>query len=223
MESAKAELNRILNRPSLSPIGLPHDLEYKEFKISIDSLQKAALERRPILSSFQNMIEMNKSALALSKKQYYPDFSTGFSYGQTMVGRDRWSLIVGLNIPLWYKKKQAYGVIEAENNLQSSMADYEATKNLVLFEVCDSYLKASSSFKKLELYKNGIIPQAEQSFKSAVAGYKTGLVDFLTLLDNWRTLLRFWLDYYSLLSQYQQDLSDLEFAVGGTLSETSGE
>ena len=223
MESAKAELNRILNRPSMSPIGLPHDLEYKEFKISIDSLQKAALERRPILSSFQNMIEMNESALALSKKQYYPDFSTGFSYGQTMEGRDRWSLIVGLNIPLWYKKKQAYGVIEAENNLQSSMADYEATKNLVLFEVRDSFLKISSSFKKLELYKNGIIPQAEQSFKSAIAGYKTGLIDFLTLLDNWKTLLRFWLEYYSLLSQYQQDLSDLEFAVGGTLSETSGE
>ncbi|MEW5807088.1 MAG: TolC family protein [Acidobacteriota bacterium] len=223
MESARAELNRLLNRPSLAPIGMPRNFEYKELKISIDSLQKAALERRPILTSLQNMIEMNKLALALSKKQYYPDFSTGFSYGQTNMGRDRWSLMVGLNIPLWYRKKQAYGVIEAENNLKSSMADYEAARNLVLFEVRDSYLRVSSSFKKLELYKDGIIPQAEQSFKSAIAGYKTNLIDFLTLLDNWRTLLRFWLDYHSLLAQYQQDLSDLEFAVGGTLSEISGE
>ena len=48
----------------------------------------------------------------------------------------------------------------------------------------------------MELYKTGIIPQAEQSLESATIGYRVNKVDFLTLLDSRMTLFNYEREFY---------------------------
>ena len=64
-----------------------------------------------------------------------------------------------------------------------------------------------------------ILPQASQSLKSAIAGYQTDKVDFLTLLNNQINLFNFEKDYYRVLSDYFIGISRLEAATGVELSQ----
>ena len=66
----------------------------------------------------------------------------------------------------------------------------------------------------IELYENGIIPQAAQSLESSVAAYQVGVIDFLTLIDSQVTLCNAELQVASAQAQYQMNMAELEAVVG---------
>jgi outer membrane protein TolC len=69
----------------------------------------------------------------------------------------------------------------------------------------------------LELYREGILSQSELSFRSALAAYQTGSVEFVTLLEAQRALREARMGYYKTLVAAAQNLADLERAVGSEL------
>jgi outer membrane protein TolC len=71
--------------------------------------------------------------------------------------------------------------------------------------------------KLISLIKTGIIPQAKQSLESALAAYSVDKIDFLTLIDNQVTLLKWEIKYHRQLTDYEQNLSALEHVVGQPL------
>ncbi|MDD2582898.1 MAG: TolC family protein, partial [Desulfuromonadaceae bacterium] len=68
--------------------------------------------------------------------------------------------------------------------------------------------------KLVELYKGGIIPQAEQSLESAVISYRVNKVDFLTLLDGRVNLFNYEKELYESQAEYMIKLAQLEATVG---------
>jgi outer membrane protein, heavy metal efflux system len=66
----------------------------------------------------------------------------------------------------------------------------------------------------VELYKGGIIPQAEQSLESAVISYRVNKVDFLTLLDGRLNLFNYERELYESQAEYMMKLAQLEAVVG---------
>jgi outer membrane protein TolC len=77
--------------------------------------------------------------------------------------------------------------------------------------------KEVKSRNLINLIKTGIIPQARQSLESALAGYSVDKVDFLTLIDNQVTLLKWEIKYHRQLTDYEQNLAALEHVVGQPL------
>ncbi len=77
--------------------------------------------------------------------------------------------------------------------------------------------KQARETELIELYENGIIPQATQSLNSAIAGYQVGSVDFLMLLDSQVTLCNAELQVSTARVEYQKNLAELEAVVGGKL------
>ena len=71
--------------------------------------------------------------------------------------------------------------------------------------------------KSISIYRDGLLPQTEQSFQAAVAAYQTGSVNFMTLLDAQRTIRDVRMGYYKALVDYEQSRADLERAVGKEL------
>jgi len=88
-----------------------------------------------------------------------------------------------------------------------------------LFEVKDNHYKLITAQETIDLYENALMPQAEQSLKSAEAGYVAGKVSFLDLLDAQRVLLKIHFGYWRAIADYAHRLADLERAVGMDLSE----
>jgi outer membrane protein TolC len=217
-ETARARINTLLNRLPQSPLPDPGDLSMTRFDFTLEALQKTALKSGLPLKAMQHVIESNEAAVAFSKKQYYPDFNFALTYKQREEGRsfrgDDWlSAFVTVNIPLYYKKKQDFGVVEAEANLARAQSRYVEVKNQLLFDIKDAYVEVKKGEELVALFEEGFLPQARQSLDSAISGYRVDKVDFLTLVDNQLTLLKFELGYYRTLTDYEKKLAELEAIV----------
>ena len=218
-ETIKAELNSLLNRLPQSPLPDPPEIEITPASLSLEKLQEIALDKSPRLKRLAQMIEKNKVAYSLAKKDYYPDFDVAVSYGQRNDSRlvdraDMVSASVSIPLPLWYKNKQDKKVEETHCSVNVAQAEHVAAKNEIFYRIKDLTAKEEKQKALIDLYRTGIIPQARQSLDSAIAGYRVNKVDFLTLLDNRMTLYNYEVFYHQTLADYEKNLAELEEVTG---------
>ncbi|MPN55718.1 hypothetical protein SDC9_203402 [bioreactor metagenome] len=81
--------------------------------------------------------------------------------------------------------------------------------------------EAQAAWRQIDLYKNTVIPQAEQTYQAGVVSYTNGKVDFMAVLDSLNALRNAKLDYYKARVDYEKAAANLEKAVGRPLF-TSG-
>ena len=213
-ESTIAWINALLDRPPDTALGKPRDLEKHAFDLTIKELETLALKNRPELKGFDHAIKMNEADLKLSKKDYYyTDFEPMVEYMQEDGTSDTWASAITTNIPwLWTKNRSK--VKESEENLHAAKSDYRFIFDKTLFEVKDYLVKIRSTESTVNLYKTRVIPDARQSLESARIGYESDRVDFLALIDSERLLLDSTLLYYRALTDFEQNLANLEKAIG---------
>jgi outer membrane protein TolC len=111
----------------------------------------------------------------------------------------------------------------AESTSETNMATEELNglKNNISYTINDTLSQLDRRKKLIELYKGGIIPQAEQSLESAVISYRVSKVDFLTLLDGRMSLFNYERELYESQAEYMMKLAQLEAAVGTDLVSSS--
>jgi outer membrane protein TolC len=130
---------------------------------------------------------------------------------------DFFSFLVGVNIPIWFKSKQNKGVSEAYYWVAQAKSQYESVKNDIYFNLRDMIARITKGKELIELYKDSIIPQADQSLNADMAAYQVGKIDFLTLLSSQITLFKYEIQYRRVMSDYEKDLAGLEEVVGKRL------
>ena len=213
-EIVETKIKRILNRPLDSPLGEPEEITKSELTTTLAEITDATSEHAPLLKSSSEIVDSREESLKLAKKQYLPDFILGATYFNRDWGNgdldDIWQVSLGLRVPLYYWRKEKFGVREASLDVSQARENYESTKNNLLFQVKDNYITATTAEKLVELYQTGIIPQSTLSLESAISGYQVGNIDFLTLLNNLITLFNFELEYYQQLTEYQKALARIE-------------
>ncbi len=213
--SQEALLNSLLNRAPAAPMGKPAELEKSELNSDLEQLNRLARENAPRLKGRQEMVDSNAFALNLARKEYLPDFGVSFQYEKTgSLFPDYYMATAEVKVPLYFWRKQRLGVEEAATRLVQSRHEHQMTWQELSFGIKDRFLVAKTAERLLALYEQGIIPQAATSLESAMAGYETGKVDFLTLINNLTVLLNFEMDYYKELSDQKKALAQLEELVG---------
>ena len=110
---------------------------------------------------------------------------------------------------------QVVAVRSAEAGAVASARNYDAMKDATLEEVTDLFARTNSHQQMLTLFEEDILPKARQTLQVSSQAYNVGEVDFLQLIDNWRQLLRYEVNYRRLEANLRQSLADLEQAVGG--------
>ena len=219
-ETLVFQLNKLLNRNISTPIEDLAEVKKSNLAFTLDEVKAMALENRPLLKSWNFMIEKSKSTERLAKKEYLPDFSLGMAYTQRnnlktgMIMHDFFSAEISLDIPLYFFKKQSKNIQEKQLMVESTEEKYIAVKNDILFQIENTFSELEKNNNLVDLYETGIIPQASQSLNSAMSGYQVDKVDFLTLLNNQMTLLNYEMEYYRVLGDYEISLAELEVAVG---------
>ncbi len=219
-EILESKIRSILNRSPDSSLGTPEKLHKSEFKLTLDDLFKLVKTQSPMLRTKENLVERNYQSLKLAKREYFPDFVVElawFNRGEfTNDGAfaDEWMARVGFIVPLYFWRKERFGVEEAMSQLQEMKEEYNTTNQNLSFEVKEKYITAKTSEKLLDLYSKGIIPQSTLSLESAISGYQVGDVDFLTLIDSSVAVFNFELEYYRQLAEYKKALARLEEITG---------
>jgi len=224
-EIIEARIIKILNRPLESPLGTPQELTKPDISATLEEITEAASLYSPELKSSQELVDSREEALKLANKEYLPDFILGATYFNRSGGGgnldDLWEVSLGLRVPLYFWRKEKFGVAEAAFDISEARENYEAARNNVLFIVKDNFISARTAENLTDLYKEGIIPQSTLSLESAISAYQVGEVDFLTLLNNLITLFNFELEYYEQLTVLNISLAKIEEVAGLDLTQIS--
>lgn len=216
--TAQVRLNTLLFRDPERPLPAPAPFEKATFAYTLDELYQKAKQNDTGLQREQRMIERNQYAVNLARKEYYPDFSVGYMYQNRPRIPEMHGFTFSLNIPIFYKTKQREGVNEATNELISTQKAHEDRETTLYFEVKEQYLAARASDDLAQLFVKAVVPQSSLALESSMAAYQVGTVDFLTMLQNFITVLDYEVSYYRELSNYQMALARLEPLVGVELT-----
>jgi outer membrane protein TolC len=216
-QSAKAMLIAILNRQPNDTIGVAMLADSLVFIPTLDTLQRLALESRPMLLHDSLAVEESRAMLSLSKREFLPDLKLGVQYVTAPMGDFRgWSIIAGVSLPFapWTLGKANSRIDEATATISKSSATLNASRNMVLSNVKDMYFKVQSSKQQIESYITVILPQARQSLKASITAYQNARTDFLMLIDAYRTLVELSMESLMVRMQFEQAVAELERQVG---------
>ena len=209
-----AKLNSLILRPSDTSLGSLAPVQKAELNYSLDELTEKGVANSPEIRRQEQLVEQSQYAVNLARKEYYPDFRVGYDYQQRPAMPDMHGFNVGINIPIFYKKKQREGVREAGFAVESGKQGREAIRTALLFQVKEQYLQAKASDELLTLYSKALVPQSALALESSMAAYQTGSLDFESLLANFQSVLEYEVNYYEELANYQKALVNLEQITG---------
>ena len=218
-----ARLNALLNRDPREPVGRTPAREQTPLALEAVRLLELALGERPLLRGLREGRERWRAAEELAILDRRPDFVVSAGWRQRgfeddpVSGSDFFSAGVMLTLPVYQGRKQDSRLAEARARVREAEARIEAEIRELALRIEERHVDARTHLQEMALFRDVIIPQADQSLAAAIAGYQVDEVDFLTLLDNQMTLLDFEIDYYRHLSQFEKSLAHLESVVGRRL------
>ena len=226
--TAVGMLNALLDRAIDAPIPDPAPIDLDLFDTKLDDLLARAFATNPAIKTVRQRIERFTTQRELARLNRYPDLTTSISYnlvdssGLSGVanGDDQWWLGFGINLPIWQGRLDA-AEREAVRGVLETSSQLATTQNRVAFRVQDAYLKIDSKQQQALLLRDAIVPEAAQTVDASLSEYRSGKVEFLTLVDNWRKLLNFQLMYQHTLSSLEQSFAALEEAVGQDIAQTT--
>jgi outer membrane protein TolC len=220
--TAEVKLNSAMYRPPRTPIQVPADLTLLDVASTPSGLDELALANRPELKGAEEEIQRSERMYELAdKNRKFPDFMLGWDYMRMPMEmkKDRYAAMVNISIPFspWTIGRRNYEVEETLAEIRAAKSNRDAMRNMTLKQVGESQAKVQAAKRSVQLYREGLLSQAELSFRSALTAYQTGRVEFVNLLEAERALREARMGYYKATASFLQNLADLERAVGREL------
>jgi len=218
-ESLHAAVNRILNRPPAGPLGTPEEIQVTMLTLPLPELSRRAEDFSPILQASAKGVERGEQAVALARREYYPDFDlSALGLRNDRINENGYQVMLGIRIPLYYTTKQRQGERQALSELTGARESLTNTRQDVLFRVKDDFVQAQRAERLVTILRDAIIPQATMALQASQAGYGVGKVDFLTLLNSLLTLQESELELHGEMVAHEKALARLEEVTGGPLT-----
>ena len=218
--SAEAMLNSLMDRRIDAPLPAPRVTELATLTLQLERLLEQAVRKNPELSAVRKRIEGERQRLRLANLNRWPDMTVGFNYefdqGHGISNTNQFGPSISFNIPIWFARLNA-AEAEAHNGILENIAMLTDANNRLAFRVQDALVKVETQQRIAMLFHKVIVPQAQQSLDASMTSYRAGGVDFSAIIDTWRKRLDYELMYYQSLAQFEQNLADLQQAVGADL------
>lgn len=209
----EAQLKQLLNRPQRSPDIQTEPLAARTLTYCASDLLSLAKQENPDVQAQRAMLAKTESQVELAKKEFRPDFSVQYVY-QNTDRKFRDYYMAGFSITLPNRGRRKAELAEAETTREQAKKQLEAEVQQRLAEVQDQYVMAQTSAEQLKIYKDGLIPQSNATFQSALAAYQANRQDFETLLSSFMDVLNLQIEYERELADHEVALARLEMLTG---------
>lgn len=206
-----ARLNALLDRPADADIGSPALPSFPTSLPTLDSLQATAEGGRPMVRAGVEEVQAADASTRLARRELIPDLQVGVQYGQRSgeMGTERMgSLMLGASLPIFAGSRQLRMREEAAAMREMAVADLANMRAETRARVAESFANLVRARNLAALYRNTVLPQGEATASSALASYRVGGVDFMTLLDD-----------RMVVNRYRQELVRLEADEGTAWAE----
>jgi cobalt-zinc-cadmium efflux system outer membrane protein len=221
VQSAQALLARQLHISPETPLQAVDHLPAEQVPLDLEAFYRRAVTSRPELHAALAAVARDRRSADLARLNYIPDTTLDVTWidtttaGMSGIGNGRDAILVGVNVnvPIYHRRIEA-GIREAETKAVATARQYDALKDQTLMEVKDLFVRATSQEQLLRLFRDDIIPKAQQTLEQSQAAYQVGQVDFQTLIDNWQDLLQFEISEKRLEAELRQSLASLARVIG---------
>jgi len=214
----QARLNMLVARPADAPLAEPEQLRALPPPARLDYalLQARVRERNPQLFAEDARLKAAEKTRELTYRNRFPDVAFGIAPTQSRSSIKEWELMVEFNIPLQQSSRRAQER-EAEAMLSAARSRKEASANQALAELTENLSEFEAARRTEAMIATSLLPQAELTFKAALAGYENGKVDFATLLDAQRQIRQAKQNRIKAQAQARASLADIERLSGEEL------
>jgi outer membrane protein, heavy metal efflux system len=215
-----ARLGALLDRDVTLDIGraiLPHFPDSIPARISLDTIASTG---RPMLRAGIEDVRSAEASQTLARREIWPDLQLGVVYGQqgSEMGTERMgSLMLGASLPVFARDQQLRMREETAAMTRMAQADLAAMRADTRGRIGEAYASLERARTLAALYRSTVLPQAEATAASALAAYRVGGVDFMTLLDDRMTVNRYRQQLYVLDADQGKAWAELEMLVGREL------
>lgn len=179
-----------------------------------------AIENRPQLLALEVLVERRSRSLDLARQEYYPDFEVKFAYGLREAAPDgvprddMVSLTVSLNLPIWRKSRLAPQVAEARAMRAEAQSMLMAQQLETRAAVEQQLAVVAQTRQAAALYQNSLLPQIRATVTSALAAYRVGSIDFLTLRQAQLREFEVSTDLAEAIATHNKAVAEIDLLVG---------
>ena len=221
-EPTVSRLKASLNLPADINLPAPEQEDFEPATLNYELFVNLLRQKNPELVGLVFEAMAAKSKVKSAEKNFYPDIGIGLQFeqvrrpGNTQDSSRDAMLLLSLNVPLGqdsYKGGQRQAVAEATSIEQQRVE----TENDILAKAAQAYYEYNNSIRKIKLYCNTLIPQAEEQLWSLEKAYGERNGDFNALLDAQRVFMDYCLSYQRALADNRQKLAELEMLAGTDL------
>jgi outer membrane protein TolC len=219
-----AMLNALRNAPAQATIADPLEPVQQETIRTLPplaQLDRLAFARRPELEGMRAMRREELSMAAMARRERYPDLMTSVWYNQMLGMPDSYGAMVGARVPLFNIGRQNRRAEASDLRAGSASSELLAMQNMIRFELADASRKVVTAERTLALIREAAAPRANQSFVSSLAGFSSGSVDIVGVLDAWRALQAIERARVEAAASRLMAIADLERALGGSVDEVA--
>ena len=182
-------LNTLLARAADAPLAAPTALRAlpEPAKLDFAALAERLRQANPQLFIESARLRSAEKSRDLAYKNRYPDFTLGLTAMQRQSSIKEWGFMVELNLPLRDGVLQSQER-ESEAMLSAARSRQEAAANQALADLSENLIALESARQTAHLMTYSLMPQADLTWRAALAGYENGKADFATLLDAQRQI-----------------------------------
>ena len=218
-----AKLNAALGRPVAAELAVPDSL--LPFGPAFDETEWVARLKaaHPALEMARARATQMALAVELAGKNGYPDLTLGIDYvqtgaapGVTESGKGPLVAMATINLPIWHTGYRAERRAAAASHRSALFASRDEEDRLVAELELAGYNWRDAQSRTL-LYRDSLLPKAEQALHVAQRAFGAGRSDFLAVIDAQRALLEFQLSHERARTDQGLYAAEIEQLVGSVL------
>jgi outer membrane protein TolC len=181
VRGAEAMLNTSLAIDAESPVPPFASLAFAQPPPAWSAI-KTALTSRPELVAGRAEIVRAEADVQVMRDMFRPmaTIRTGPSY--TMTDGKGWMAMVGLSVPIWRDKLRA-GVAEAQAMRAMSEADLRAMTRMIEGDAAVAINQLQATRDRQAALTTDVIPRARMAIEPAVAGYTSGQLPLVSVIE----------------------------------------
>jgi outer membrane protein TolC len=180
-DTARAGLDVLLGRRPDEELEIAGNYAAARELPPIEELERLAILNRPELTGLRTQIEKSKNEGVAARLAMKPDFTAALGYMVMPAGstsRNAYMAEMTMNLP-WLNRDRHEGESkQADAATEVAQADLEARTSAVFLEVQQAQIATLAAEKRVKLYRDTLLPQAEAAFKASTAAYQIFFLTF---------------------------------------------
>lgn len=198
-QAARRQLAAAIGIPELPPVPVTGTLDAELPPVDFEARWQQIQAASPVLHAARTQIERARARVRREQAQPVPDIQTQGSVQQDLGSGDTvFGAQVGIALPVHNRNQGNIAAASAE--LCRAVENLARLEFALQHQLADAQRRVEVAQVQVELYRDTILPKAEETLRLTTEGYAAGEVDFLRVLTARRSYIENYIEYVAALT-----------------------